>query len=257
MAARWIHDGVWMVGSGTDTVALTDPHDCHSYLVQDGDGNGLVVDAGTGLGAEQWVQNISEVCEPSRIVAVVLTHYHADHAGATHIAIARGMEVYGSRPTALAIMRGDETRTQLKRAREVGLYPSSYNLMPAGPVIAIRDGQLVRAGLIRIRALAAPGHCDGHMVYLLDLGDAVILFAGDAFFAGGRVSIQPIPDCRVDRYAATATRLGKLPVDIMLSGHGEAVVANAQRDLLVAAECFDRFTLPPNLQAGTHRGRQS
>ena len=52
MTARQVLDGIWLVASGTDEVALTDPHDCHCYLVWDGEG-GFLVDARTGLGAAE------------------------------------------------------------------------------------------------------------------------------------------------------------------------------------------------------------
>ena len=120
MSARPVLDGVWLVGSGTDEAALTDPHDCHCYLLWDGDG-GFLVDAGTGLGAGRWLDNVREVCDPSRLGGVLLTHYHADHAGGSAAAREAGLPVLGHPLTAAALATADEDRTQLARARTAGI----------------------------------------------------------------------------------------------------------------------------------------
>ncbi|MBX7266266.1 MBL fold metallo-hydrolase [Micromonospora sp. Llam7] len=110
MPAVEIVDSVWLVGSGTHPDALTDPHDCHCYLVWDGTG-GLLVDTGTGLGADAWLANIAEVCDPAVLSGVVVTHYHADHAGGTAAARAAGLPVIASAETRTALAVADEART--------------------------------------------------------------------------------------------------------------------------------------------------
>ena len=245
MPPRQIHEVVWLVGSGTDEDAYTDSYDCHCYLVWDG-AAGFLVDAGTGRAADQWWSNIADVCDPGRLDSVLLTHYHADHAGGAAFARDATVPVAAHPATVEALRTGDEDRTQLRRAREAGVYPADYSLRPA-------DLESLSLGVHRLSAhmsvevIDAPGHCDGHLVFLLHIGGDLLLFSGDCLFAGGKVSIQPIPDCRVDAYASTVIKLAERRPDALLPGHGELVLAGAADAAEKAADAFRRLIPPPNL----------
>jgi glyoxylase-like metal-dependent hydrolase (beta-lactamase superfamily II) len=243
VSARPLLDGVWLVGSGTDEAALTDPHDCHCYLLWDGEG-GFLVDAGTGLGAARWLGNVREVCDPSFLGGVLLTHYHADHAGGAAAASAAGLAVLGHPLTAAALAVADEERTQLARARAAGVYPADYRLPPA-EVAPLRGGARLRSGAVSVEVLDAPGHCDGHVVFLLDTLGGVLL-SGDCLFSGGRVSLQAIPDCRLVDYASTVGALAERSPDVLLPGHGDLVLSGAAHDAHRAASAFARLIPPPN-----------
>ncbi|MQA06347.1 MAG: MBL fold metallo-hydrolase [Streptosporangiales bacterium] len=249
MPARQLSTTVWMVGSGTDELALTDPHDCHCYLVWDGFG-GVLVDAGTGLGAQRWLANVRQVCALSALRGVVLTHYHADHAGGAHAAQDAGLRILASPETAHALAEADEERTSLARAREVGVYPQDFRLLPAAVDEVLGDHAVAYgADRIQVMVLDAPGHCDGHVVALMTDPDerGGWLFSGDCLFAGGAVSIQALPDCRLDRYASTVTRLAEHHPEALLPGHGELVLDGAWRDIADSAASFARLIPPQNI----------
>lgn len=243
MSARPVLDTVWLVASGTDETALTDPHDCHCYLLWDGEG-GFLVDAGTGLGAERWLDNVREVCDPSRLGGVLLTHYHADHAGGAAAAGEAGLAVLGHPLTADALAAADEDRTQLARARAVGVYPSDYRLR-AAPVQPLTGGTTLTSGGVTVEVIDAPGHCDGHLVFLLQTPGRVLL-SGDCLFAEGRVSLQAIPDCRLTEYADTVATLAERSPDVLLPGHGDLVLDGAADVVHRAATSFARLVPPPN-----------
>ncbi len=243
MSARPVVDGVWMVGSGTDEAALTDPHDCHCYLVWDGEG-GFLVDAGTGIGAARWLRNVEEVCDPARLGGVLLTHYHADHAGGSAAARAAGLPVLAHPLTAEALATGDEDRTQVARARAVGVYPPGYRLRPA-EVQTVEAGTRLSSGGVTLEVIDAPGHCDGHVVFLLDAPGRPLV-SGDCLFAGGRVGLQAIPDCRLVPYAETVGALADRSPDVLLPGHGDLVLEGAAPAVRRAAEAFARLVPPPN-----------
>lgn len=95
--------------------------------------------------------------------------------------------------------------------------------------------------------MASPGHCDGHLCFLVDDGDRRALCTGDSVFHGGRVSIRPIPDCRPHEYARTAARLAELPVDALLPGHLGFALTGGAAHLRTAAESFARLVPPPNI----------
>lgn len=247
MAARQILDNVWLVASGSDAQAFTDVHDCHCYLVWNGD-SGFLIDTGTGLGGGRWLDNVAEICPPSRLGAVYLTHCHADHAGAAADAEEAGLPVRAHAITAEALRDADEEQTQLRRARDAGVYPPDLRLRRSNPEI-LQPGSLVRHGALTLQVIDAPGHCDGHLVFAIELSGQLVLFTGDCLFAGSRVSMQPIPDCRLDRYAETVARLAELKADVLLPGHGDHVLSDGAQVVDRATSAFQRLIPPPNMLA--------
>ena len=246
MAARSLLKTVWLVGSGTEPDVLTDQHDCHAYLIHDGYG-GLLIDCGTGLGAAAWLSRVSETCDPRSVAGVLITHYHADHAGGAADAREAGFSIWASEITADALKRGDEDRTSLARARAIGIYPPDYALQPTPVDGFLANGARVRFGRSALVALDAPGHCDGHMVFLARCAEGNVLFSGDCVFSDGRVGIQALPDCRLDRYAETLIDLDARDVDVLLPGHGPFVLSDAKAGIRRAADTFRRLVPPPNL----------
>lgn len=246
MPARQILQTVWIVASSTDESAVTDPHDCHAYLLWDGR-SGVLIDAGTGINAERWLAHVSAVCDLSRLSAVLLTHYHADHAGGSAAAQAAGVPICASAETAAALSTGDEERTQLARARSAGIYPADYRLTPARIDHILTEGDAVTVGTINVQIIEAPGHCDGHLAFLAACGGTQVLFSGDCVFADGQVSIQAIPDCRLDAYAQTVIDLADREVDALLPGHGRLVLSEGSRHIERAAESFRRLVPPQNI----------
>jgi glyoxylase-like metal-dependent hydrolase (beta-lactamase superfamily II) len=242
MGAVPLLEHVWLVG-GAAPDAFTDAHDCHCYLVWDGTG-GILIDAGTGLGAASWLAAVAEVCDPAALTGVFITHYHADHAGG---AASAGLPIISSSETAEALAAADEERTSVAVARAVGVYPADYRLPAATVDRVVTGGSFVPVGGSRIEVAAAPGHCDGHLVALASIAGRTVLFSGDCLFAGGRVSIQALHDCRLDRYAETVIALAGRDVDVLLPGHGDPVLANAGADITRAAESFRRLVPPPNV----------
>jgi glyoxylase-like metal-dependent hydrolase (beta-lactamase superfamily II) len=238
MTAIPVSEHVWRVGGE----GLTDPLDCHCYLIWDGTG-GLLIDTGTGLAADRWRAAVASVCDPAALTGVLVTHYHADHAGGAAFA---GVPVIASRPTAEALPVADEERTSLARARAAGVYPAGYRMAPATVDRIVDGGEILRAGGIEVEVVAAPGHCDGHLVALARIGGRTVLFSGDCLFAGGTVSIQALPDCRLDRYAETVIALAGRDVDVLMPGHGEPVTADARHGIAEAAASFRRLVPPRN-----------
>lgn len=244
MSAVHIDDCVWSVGTAAEGPDFTSVHDCNCYLVWDGT-DGLLIDSGTGIAADRWLANIGEVCDPRRLAGVVLTHYHADHAGGAARAAQAGLPLMASAETAVALESGDEEATQVARARQAGVYPPDYRLAPAYVDRVVTDGELVRAGRLSARVLAAPGHCAGNLTVLAEAGRR-LLFSGDTVFTSGRVSVQPLPDCRPHEYGRTLLRLADETCDALFPGHGSTDVHEGQRHLEAAAAHVRALVVPPN-----------
>lgn len=245
MTARRITDTVWAVG-GDGGPERTSAYDGAQFLLWDG-AEGLLIDVGTGLGSDAWLANIAGVCGDAAPFGAFLSHYHADHAGGAAAAALAGIDVYASATTAAALASGDEQATSLDRARRAGVYPADYELTAVPDVRILPDSAALTIGSFTVTVLDAPGHCDGHLVFVVDHDGQRSLFSGDTLFAGGRVSIQAIPDCRLDLYADTVRGLAELEADQLFPGHGDPVLSGASADIARAAESFRRLVPPPNL----------
>src|SRR5680860_191425 len=89
-----------LVGGGDTGFGLSAPLDCHIYVI-DGGREAVIVDAGMGgkYGAtDQILKHIqNDGIALDRISKLLLTHYHADHAGgAADFRNRLGLEVVGS-----------------------------------------------------------------------------------------------------------------------------------------------------------------
>lgn len=240
---RRLTETVWLVLSAEDDDVAGDVHDGNGYLVWDGT-RGVLVDAGTGLDSERWLREVAAIAPLEALEGVLITHYHADHAGGAAAAGRAGLQVLGSVETVAALASADEVVTSLAVARDAGVYPADYRLDPWADATVVAAGATV-AG---VRVLDAPGHCDGHVVGAIDAKGGAILLTGDVLFPGGLVSIQALHDCRLDRYAATVQALAYEQPIALLGGHGEPELdaGRALTDARAAAETFARLVPPPN-----------
>ncbi|RVX44028.1 glyoxylase-like metal-dependent hydrolase (beta-lactamase superfamily II) [Nonomuraea polychroma] len=236
-----LNDHVDLVGSGAAGFDLTDSLDCHVYLVR-GERACALIDAGAGRDVAAIMGNLAGGVP----AYLLLTHAHADHAGGA-AALARripGLRVLAGPPADRWIATGDERMISLDRARAGGTYPGDYTFAACPGVDPIADGALIDLGGVTLRAVATPGHADGHTCYLLEAPGHRALFSGDCVFTGGRVSLQNLHDCRIPAYAASLARLAELEVDALFPGHREISLRRAHRHLTTARDVLACGLLP-------------
>ncbi|MFJ9560436.1 MBL fold metallo-hydrolase [Streptomyces fuscichromogenes] len=228
---------VTLVASGAAGFDLTDPLDCHAYLVR-GTRHTALIDAGAGR---------TPLVLAEQPDLLLLTHGHADHAGGAAALAARrpGLRVLAGAEAVPWIATGDERGLSVDRGRAAGVYPADYAFLPCPDVEAVADGEeFDLGGGVVLRAIATPGHADGHVCYLLRTPGHRALFSGDCVFTGGRISLQNLHDCRVPAYAASLTALAALDVDALFPGHHEVSLARAGRHLAAARDTVARGLLP-------------
>lgn len=110
----------------------------------------------------------SQGYQPGDVTDVLLTHSHYDHA-----------INWVMFPNARVVIGGDELDWSLGAPWGLTVVPELYvrELANSQQLARAQSGQEVFPG---IRALAAPGHTPGSLVYVLDGGDRDIIFSGDA-----------------------------------------------------------------------------
>jgi hydroxyacylglutathione hydrolase len=124
-----------------------------SYLVEIGDGRGLVVDPPRDI--KQFLAAAAD--RRIRLTHSLETHLHADFVSGSRELAATGAQILAPRDARLA-----------------------FGHMP------LDDGEDVDLGAFRIRPIATPGHTPEHLGYLLLDGDQpVALFPGGALLPGG------------------------------------------------------------------------
>jgi len=240
-------DRIHLVGSGSFGFDLTDPYDCHVYLL-DGGPELALVDVGAGMGAAQIVENVARGgFDLSRVTQLLCTHAHGDHAGGA----ARMRELLPNASLALSapgahVMRaGDEQAASLDVAKAAGIYPADYRLEPCAVERELAEGDRVRVGDLVLECIETPGHSSGHLSLLLEHQGQRSLFAGDVVFHGGTVLLQSIHDCSVVELTRSLRKLRDLAVDALYPGHLAFSRSRGQRHIERANAVLDTLLVPP------------
>lgn len=261
MSAIALLPGVFLVGSGAAGFDLTDPLDCHVYLVV-GSRAWAIIDAGSGQHTQRIVDNIREVAFSGTVDLaapghLLLTHGHADHAGGTGDLLAEfpSLTAWAGQPVAAWVEAGDALGISLDRGKASGAYPQGFEFRAAAPVRSLLPEAEIDLGGRVVRVIDAPGHAAGHLCYLLtevSESDGLsgepsrILFSGDTVFTRGRISLQNLHDVDVPAYALTLAALDTLAVDALLPGHYSVSLADGGRHVRAACEQFEAGRVPAN-----------
>jgi glyoxylase-like metal-dependent hydrolase (beta-lactamase superfamily II) len=150
------------------------------------------------LGLREWVGPEQEIgpqlqalgFSPDDVRWVVLTHFHTDHAGGL-----------GHFPKSeFLATRSDYASSRGLRGSVRGFLPQRWPKAFAPTLIEHQDGPfesfaqstaLTRAGDVHL--IPTPGHTVGHMSVVLEEGDRVIVFAGDASYTEQNM-VDGVPD---------------------------------------------------------------
>lgn len=239
-----------LVGGGNTGFNISAPLDCHIYVI-DGGEELAIVDAGMGgkYGeTETILQNMKDDgLAIDRIGTLILTHYHADHAGGSKDFKDRlGVKVLGSPATAATVSAGDEDQISLPFAKAAGFYPKDYVFQACPVEPSLREGESFALGRLTITPYFTPGHSADHMSLLVEGGDRTYLVAGDLIFYGGTIIAQNIPDCSIQDYGVSAKKIAQLDFDALLPGHFQISLRDGKRHVEAAAEQFGKLMIPRN-----------
>ena len=240
---------VYLVGSGSNGFDLTDPFDCHVYLI-DGGNELALIDVGAGMGAEGIIENVKhDGFDPGRIRHLILTHGHGDHAGgaARMRSLLGEPAIYVSGAIAESLRSGDEKAMSIDVAKQAGIYPLDYRLEPFPIDHELEEGASIEVGELQLNVFDTPGHSDGHISLLMEEDGRRTLFAGDVVFFGGKILLQNIHDCRLDALIGSLRKLRQLEVSTLLPGHLTMSLRDGQRHIERANTVLDRLLIPEQM----------
>ena len=239
---------IYLVGGGRNGFGISEDFDCHVYLLDGGEELALI-DAGAGRIIEPILANLRfDGIDTGRLRYILLTHAHADHAGAAAEWRRRfGVEVAASREAAQYVRDGDESRISLDIARQGGFYPPDYvfHACPVNRVLGEND--IFRVGDLEVRVMETPGHCSGMLSFLVKDGNRTALFSGDTVFHDGRLLISNLWDCDLRQYARSIEKLALVDFDALLPGHQAIALTGGSSHVRKAWDSLSKMSIPPSI----------
>ncbi len=195
------------------------PFQENTYIIHDGS-SCVIIDPGCYERYEEQ-QLLAYIVENNlKPEALLLTHAHIDHVlGCNFVLENFDIDFY--------IHEAD-----LETLHSVAGYAHVYGFpgykAPADPNVMLKGGESLNFGDIKVQVLFTPGHCSGHVVYVLEEANAVI--NGDVLFAGsfGRVDL-PGGDLATLKQSIFEVMF-KLPDEtVIYCGHGDETTIGAEK----------------------------
>ena len=171
-------------------------------LINEKNKEGVIIDGGVDLSLiDETVKK-----EGVTIKAMLLTHFHFDHALVASALKERGIKIYISEQDAPYLN---------KNSRIAEFY--GYNYTPCTPTDVFKDGDVITEAGLDFKVMLTPGHTMGSCCFLIEN----VMFSGDTLFLEtvGRTTFK---ESQPKLLPASLKRIISLEKDYTVyTGHGE------------------------------------
>ncbi|MHA1839496.1 MAG: MBL fold metallo-hydrolase [Candidatus Ranarchaeia archaeon] len=166
--------------------------------------------------------------ELTSLEGVLLTHCHADHAGAACLfSQNRHAQIHASPATADALEKGDTKRT-LSYLFDEEATPVQVKPLPLGSSILL--------GTIRLNVIHTPGHTIGSVCFYEENTNSLI--SGDTVFANGMIGRTNWPTGNTNALFESLKKINEFDIDCLMPGHGPVVKEKAAIHIRKALSYF-------------------
>jgi len=197
---------------------------------------------------------------PGDVDRVLVTHWHADHAGLASVLAAEGARVHAGRADVPLVARRPDAEAALEdryaerfadwgmpaaAREELEAFLDATDELAGRPVdvAPVDPGETIPAGDGHIEAVSLPGHTAGQCGAVIDGPENRVLFAGDALLPRYTPNVGGA-DVRLERplatYLDTLARIATGGYDHAWPGHRERIDDPAARAAAVAAHHRER-----------------
>ncbi|MBS0363459.1 MAG: MBL fold metallo-hydrolase [Proteobacteria bacterium] len=176
-----------------------------TYIV--GRGEVAVIDPGPD--DPDHLAAILKAVQGERVVAIPITHHHADHSPlAAALKAATGATVYGCAVLHHHMEHGDAPR--MEADHDLGFSPD----------VSLCDGGFIDGPGWTLEAIPTPGHTSNHLCYALKEENA--LFSGDHVMGWSTTVITP-PDGDMTAYLDSLAKVKARDFDVLWPTHGPPI----------------------------------
>ncbi len=142
---------------------------------------------------------------------IILTHAHFDHM--------LDIDSWVAHTDAVVLVSAHEVDALSDPIRNCYKFFNGSDRGYFGKAQGLVDGDIIPLGDVKIKAIHAPGHTSGSLVYLVENYALV----GDSVFAGGGYGRTDLPTGNISMLKSSIDKIISLPEDtILLPGHGPA-----------------------------------
>ncbi len=207
------HQNSWLVKQGE-----------HAVIIDSGDLSDAPVLPEVERNAARWGLRLEDASH------LLVTHAHYDHSSHAAALQRRGLKIVASPATARSMAAADGMTIAFSIHRP---------FEACQPDVVLEDDQTLQIGSLKFRAIAAPGHTEGLVIFETELNGEICWFSGDLIATlDGHDNVElpwnGSPDFDPALYIRSMARLIGMPCDSLFPGHGPAALGLGKKVLEMA-----------------------